>query len=71
MKQMSDIEQMITIIKKNIELNPHWYQCAFLQEDGECDCDNFTDEEIAIIVMESYGYKLIKDNNEQQRKFFI
>lgn len=71
MRQMSEIEQMIKIIKANIDLSYHSYDCTFLQEGAICDCDTLSDDEIATLVFRSYGYKLIKDDNEQQQREFF
>jgi hypothetical protein len=60
MRSNSPIYDIINIIKNNINLNIHEYQCKAYQGDGLCDCDDFTDDEIAVRIFESYGYKLEK-----------
>lgn len=61
MIQNSSIYDIVNIIKSNIELNIHEYTCSAYQYGKSCDCDDFNDEEIAIRIFESYGYKLIKN----------
>jgi hypothetical protein len=52
----SNITQFLNSVQCNLRFNVHCYECAYLQSNGECNCDRYSDEELVAKVALEFGY---------------